>query len=233
MSIATPGHLNYGNQMSYSQIKSFLRPSESTMEAISDWLIASGIGDKDITHEDDWIKFKATVEQIESMLDTEFYYFNNDNDHVSIIRTTAYSLPISLHDKIYMIQPTTRFGSMSPQFNSIIGSEKAVTPPQAHGYDPVRCNTTITPDCIRGLYQLGNFAGNPSVGNSLGISGYLEQYASYSDLNLFAGTYAPYADVNNFTVVSINGGLNIQDESVDNSEANLDVCCSNVLYIRD
>lgn len=58
----------------------------------------------------------------------------------------------------------------------------------------------------------------------MGICGYLNQYAKYADLEQFLKEYAPTAASDNFTYVSVNGGLLPQNDTVDNdSEANLDV----------
>lgn len=61
-------------------------------------------------------------------------------------------------------------------------------------------------------------------GNKLGICGYLKQYAKYADLEQFLKEYAPIAASDNFTYVSVNGGLLLQNDTVDGDvEANLDV----------
>jgi len=56
------------------------------------------------------------------------------------------------------------------------------------------------------------------------FNNFLEQYPRYSDLKTFEAEYAPYANGENFTWSSINGGLLTQNDTVDDStEANLDV----------
>ena len=126
-----------------------------------------------------------------------------------------------------MIQPTTHFGIFRPQPRTVFDRIEALTPTdRPTGYEPVFCDTTITPDCLRGLYGLGNSKAISNKENSIGISGYLDQYARYSDLNLFLKRFAPYAISDNFTVVSINGGLNSQTSTIDSDEANIDVQCA-------
>ena len=58
----------------------------------------------------------------------------------------------------------------------------------------------------------------------MGVCGYLKEYAKYADLEQFLQEYAFKAATDNFTYVSINGGLLLQNHTIDNDiEANLDV----------
>src|SRR3954463_14892626 len=75
------------------------------------------------------------------------------------------------------------------------------------GLNVTACNATITPDCLRALYSVGDYIANPKVGGLLGVCGYLKQYAKYAPLEQFFEKYAPYAVDQNFTYVLINGGL--------------------------
>ena len=134
-----------------------------------------------------------------------------------------------------MIQPTTRFDQMRTQrsmaFRLDEGEEidvAALSNPTAGalpggGVNATFCNTTITPTCLRELYNVGKFQGSLKNGNLLGICGYLEEYAKYADLEQFVTTYTPEEDpaIANFTYVLINGGLSTQNDTVDDDvEAN-------------
>ena len=220
--MSTPGHPTYGQ---HDQMKAFLRPSKEVSQAILGWLRSESIPENDIEDEGDWINFKVTVAEAESMLKTHFYYFHNNNVDVKRIRTLQYSVPQALRGYVQMIQPTTRFGQFRPQLSMVMGSTKAESEYHPSGYNATFCNTTVTPDCLRGLYQLDSFLANPIVGNSLGISGFLRQYAQYAELERFANEYARYARNSTFGVVSISGGINTQNvpNTVDTGEANLDM----------
>lgn len=211
--------------MKRDQMKAFLRPSKEVSDAILDWLRSEGVPDGDIEDDGDWINFKVAVGKAESMLHTHFYYFQNKHVGIKRIRTLQYSIPKVLHGYVQMIQPTTRFGQLHPQISMVMGSFKAESTYHPSGYNATFCNHTVTPDCLRGLYQLDGFMADPNVGNSLGISGYLDQYAQYAELQRFLNEYATYARNASFDVVSISGGLNIQNmpNTTDTGEANLDV----------
>jgi tripeptidyl-peptidase I len=225
--MSTPDHPKYGQHMKRDQMKAFLRPSKEISQAILGWLRAEGIPASDIEDDGDWISFKVTVAEAESMLRTHFYYFHNKNAGIKRIRTLQYSIPQALHGYVQMIQPTTRFGQIRTQTSMVLGSMKAKSEYHATGYNTTFCNTTITPDCLRGLYQFDDFLAEPDSRNSLGISGYLNQYAQYAELRRFINEYSPYAQGANFSVVSISGGLNTQflpnATGFSSVEANLDM----------
>ena len=95
------------------------------------------------------------------------------------IRTLQYSVPESVKPYVQMIQPTTRFGQINPQRSTVfkMGEAKSVTSmkgkglfgsaPPVNAFNATFCNTTITPDCLRGLYKIGNYtaSGNSSESN--------------------------------------------------------------------
>jgi tripeptidyl-peptidase I len=223
--ISTPDHPIYGQHMKRDQMKAFLRPSDAVSQSILGWVRSEGISESDIEDDGDWINLKVTLAQAESMLDTRFYFYHNRNAGIKRIRTLQYSIPQALHGTVQMIQPTTRFGQLRPQLSMVMGSVSADSDDHPSGYNATFCNTTVTPDCLRGLYQLDDFEADPDVGNSLGISGYLEQFAQSAELQQFVNSYATYARNASFDVVSISGGLNTQTVSplIDTGEANLDM----------
>lgn len=86
------------------------------------------------------------------------------------------------------------------------------------------CNQTITPDCLRALYNVDDYEAIPNVGSLFGVCGYLEEYAKFDDLATFLTKYASYAEGANFSYVLVNGGLDSQnDPTHDDGEANLDI----------
>lgn len=129
-----------------------------------------------------------------------------------------------------MIQPTTRFAQLRPQKGSVFKAEyfrnleTGSTATSIGNAISLSCNTTITPDCLRALYNVGNYTADPNVGSNFGVAGYLEQYAKYNDLDRFLNKYAKFAVSQNFTYELINGGASTQDDlSIDDFEANLDI----------
>lgn len=86
--------------------------------------------------------------------------------------------------------------------------------------DPA-CNVSITINCLKQLYNIGNFTPS-AAGNSIGITGYLEQYANDADLQSFYADQVPQAVGSSFEVISVKGGINSQNVSEAGVEADLD-----------
>ena len=105
----------------------------------------------------------------------------NKINGVEAIRTLQYSVPDNVKPYIQMIQPTTRFGQINPQRSTAfkIGEAKSIasmrgkgifsSAPSVSAFNATFCNTTVTPDCLRDLYKVGNHtASGNSSRSSLG-----------------------------------------------------------------
>ncbi|PGH11694.1 hypothetical protein AJ79_04717 [Helicocarpus griseus UAMH5409] len=222
LDLSTPGHSNYGQHMKRDQVKQILKPPFHVSEAILSWLDREGISKTSVQDQGDWINFAISVAQAEKLLQTKFYYFSNSVGNDRIIRTLQYCVPHKISPYVHMIQPTTRFRQPQPDNNHITNVEFSLRPPD-DCFSTVNCSRTITPACIRKIYNMGDATATPDPRNKLGISGYLDQYARYSDFDLFLKWYAPQLSGTSFAVASINGGLNLQNSSRKSIEASLDV----------
>lgn len=222
MEVSTPSHPKYGQHLKRDELKAMLRPSVEATGAIMDWLEDSGVRSSDIEDDGEWINFVAPVSTAEKMMDTRFMVYQSTvRSKLKKTRTLQYAVPEELHDYIDMIQPTTRFGQIRPHRNQIIDKEylgKAGT-----GLNVTSCNATITPTCLRQLYNFASYKVDTKAGSLFGINGFLEQYARFADLATFEAEYAPWAVGTNFTWTGVNGGILPQNTRNDSIEANLDI----------
>ncbi|PFH49233.1 hypothetical protein AMATHDRAFT_48849 [Amanita thiersii Skay4041] len=167
------------------------------------------------------------------MLDTTYHVWKHEKSGDYLVRTTSYSLPKGLHEHVDVIQPTTMFAQFKGAKSTIFfpddetetvenhDGQMKVSGSSAGGVDP-SCNTTITITCLQQLYNAVGF--KPTAqGNSIGITGYLEQFANLQDLQSFYADQRPDAVNSSFKFISVNGGLNDQNLSLAGAEANLDV----------
>ncbi|KAI1465987.1 subtilisin-like protein [Daldinia caldariorum] len=231
--VSTPQHPLYGRHLSRDEVKEMMKPREESTAAVLDWLQKSGIPASDIKNAGEWVNFKTTVFKAASLLNTQFQVYNHVGTDAQRIRTLHYSVPEEVRSHITMIQPTTRFGQMRPhavQVYEVIEQKEAADFFHAAAEIPTQelnatfCNTTVTPECLRALYNVGDTAADPSVATIFGVSGFLEEYAKHDALDKFLAQFAPYALAQNFTTLSVNGGLDNQTDSVDDDiEANLDM----------
>jgi tripeptidyl-peptidase-1 len=202
--ISNPDSTNYGKHMKRNELKTLLRPSSAATTAVVDWLKESGVHAADIQDDGEWINFVTTIGQVEVMLDTKFNLYQNVNKlSLKKIRTLHYSLPKVLLEYVDMVQPTTRFAQIKPERSQII--DKEIIGPVGTGLNATACNVSITPTCLRELYNIKGFTPDPEEGGFIGVSGFLEQYAQYGDLAQWVPEYAPWAAGANFSWTSING----------------------------
>lgn len=227
LDLSDPDHPDYGNFLTRDQVQTHLAPSDSSIEAVKTWLAANGI--ENVSSQYDSITFPATVSEAEKLLHAKYQTFENQLTGKSVIRTLEYSLPNSIIKQVALVQPTTMFGfnAMAKIVHnprpfeevSFISSKEAITGQDVN----VACNASITIDCLANLYGFRGYT--PAGKGKIGVSGFLEQAAQYDDLTQFLQAYKPEAAAANFSVVSINGGTNIQHPANKNDviEANLDI----------
>ncbi|KAI0002764.1 subtilisin-like protein [Xylariaceae sp. FL0662B] len=231
--ISTPQNPLYGRHMSRDEVREMMKPRDESTAAVLGWLRSAGISSSEIENDGEWINFKTTVSKAADLLNTDFGVYGQIGTAVQRTRTLHYSVPEEVRPHITMIQPTTRFGQIRPQAVEVYEvleqqetaqffKTAAVTPTQ--DLNATFCNSTVTPECLRALYNIGDTTADASVAAVFGVSGFLEEYAKHDALDQFLQQFAPYALTQNFTTLLVNGGLDNQTDTVhDDVEANLDM----------
>jgi len=235
--VSDPFHPRYGQHLSKAEVEALVAPHPDSVDMVNEWLTSHGIAEDALSRSpaNDWIKVKVTVSLAEKLLDTVYYLAEipliKSGD--SLVRTTSYSLPEYLLEHIELVQPTTMFSRFKNMRTTYSFLQKkpdtlATIPGYIHvpsAYDgrvDASCNGTITPDCLKQLYNAAGYEPAVPGENKIAVTGYLEQYANYEDLQSFYAALVPAAVNSTFSVVSINGGLNNQTGSEAGFEANLD-----------
>ncbi|EIW75859.1 tripeptidyl peptidase A [Coniophora puteana RWD-64-598 SS2] len=229
-----PAHPNYGAHLSKEEVHAFLTPEADTLDIVHEWLSSHGVGAESMSKSaaGDWVTLQVPVELAEQMFDTQFHAYVHEASGDTAVRTTSYSLPSILHPHIDLVQPTTMYARTQPArityrysgglVYSAEGDNGTITGPAGNALDQ-SCSYQITPTCLKQLYNAEGYIPSNTSGNAIGITGYIEQYANYEDLQTFYKSQNPAAAGSNFTFVSVNGGKNIQDPANASTEANLDV----------
>lgn len=221
MEVSSPSSPRYGQHLKRNELKDIIKPRAESSAAVLGWLEQSGIEARDIHNDGEWINFYAPVKRAEEMMGANFKtYQNKVRRGVKKVRALSYSVPKEIRSHIDMIHPITRFGQLSPERSHILtqgGAISAAPPVNAS------CNTVITPECLANLYNFADYKIDPKAEVTIGVNGFLEQYARYADFVQFAKTYAPKAVGSNFSYTLVAGGLNDQNATDDSVEANLDI----------
>ncbi|KAJ7784141.1 subtilisin-like protein [Mycena metata] len=236
--ISNPYHERYGAHLTKEEVEALVAPHPESVDSVTNWLSSHGIGEGDISRSPagDWLIIEAPVSLIETMLDTKYHVWKHATTGEYLVRTTSYSLPKYLLDHVDLIQPTTMFGTfrkLESTIHSISSTEGQI---QSLDLAPIvdsatgitvdgSCNSTITVNCLKQIYNAVNYTPSADVGNSIAVTGYLDQFANFADLQAFYADQVPAAAAANatFNVVSIAAGNNSQDPTQAGVEANLDV----------
>lgn len=203
MEVSSPSHPRYGQHLKRDELKDLIKPRADSTASVLTWLHQSGIEARDIQNDGEWINFLAPVKRAERMMGTTFKtYQSQARPTLKRTRSLGYSVPLEVRSHIDMIQPTTRFGEIRPEFSQVLTQE--TTPFSALAVNTT-CNTRITPDCLADLYNFKDYNVSDKANVKIGVSGFLEQYARFNDLDNFIQRFSPNLAGKTFEVQSING----------------------------
>ncbi|KAI0059034.1 subtilisin-like protein [Artomyces pyxidatus] len=241
--VSDPAHPKYGAHLSKAEVAALVAPHPDTHELVHSWLAHHGIPSSSVstTHGGDWLTVSnVPVSQADALLGASYQVYRHAETDDTLLRTVGYSLPAALHDHVAVVAPTTYFGGpralrktlhpspnakLLPDGDALIRAEiaalEAIHGPGSAASVPSSCKSTVTPACLRALYNTTSYTPAATSKNVLGIAGYLEQYASHSDLTTFLNKFRSDAKSAAFTVTTVNGGLD--DQSNPGDEANLDI----------
>jgi tripeptidyl-peptidase-1 len=213
--------VRYGNHLSKEEVDAFVAPHPDTTSIVDQWLQHHGIDGASTSGS--FVTIPAiTVAQVERLLGAKYAVYHHSGTTTYVVRTTSYSLPTELHSHVDVVSPTTYFSTMKtmratsflqPELD--VGKQKDAAVSSADKIQaavPASCATTITPACLRTLYNTVNYVPAATANNSLGIAGYLEEYANRADLQTFFSKYRTDAVGGTYTTVKLNGGLDDQTD---------------------
>ena len=193
--------------MKRDELKNLIKPRAESTNAVLSWLESSGVESRDIHNDGEWINFYAPVKRAEEMMGTSFKTYQSEvRPAIKKIRSLSYSVPKEVRSHIDMIQPTTRFGQIRAERSNVLTQEAA---PFSVAAVNATCNTTITPACLADLYNYADYKIDAKANITIGVNGFLEQYARYADFAQFAKSFAPYAVGSNFSFTSVNGTCHV------------------------
>lgn len=233
--VSDPAHEKYGQHLSKEDAEALVAPHEDSVELVDAWLEANGVS---LTHAQrlnggSWLTIPVTVEQASRMMNATYNIYQHDTTAEYIVRTMSYSLPSVLHGHVGVVTPTTYFSTMrsmrstsflqphiKPLDNDIETASK-LTDPHSLATVPSSCATTITPACLRALYNTTSYVPQATNVNKLGVAGYLGEFANDADLQTFFKKFRTDAVGGTFQHVQVNGGGNNQNQP--GVEANLDI----------
>ncbi|KAJ6616312.1 family S53 protease-like protein [Mycena sp. CBHHK59/15] len=224
--VSDPASALYGQHLTQEEVAAFVKPTDTTLSAVTQWLSENSIPLKPVTPAGDMLEITVPVAKANDLLSTQFSTFTHVETGVTSIRTLEYSIPTALQAHVDFFHPTTSFTrplTSGAKFTAI----KRGAAPTAHiniARDvPASCGSTITPACLQALYNIPTTPATQSS-NILGVAGFGSQFANFADLSDFLTNNRP--DMNSsttFTVQSVDNGVNQQIRSHAGDEADLDI----------
>ncbi|EFX06546.1 tripeptidyl peptidase a [Grosmannia clavigera kw1407] len=225
LGVSTPGHANYGKYLDVGDVESLFSPASGAASAVTAWLEQNGISDYQI--DGSFVDFTATLETANSVLNASYqHYTSTDQDTTTKLRTSHYTIPDEVENYIAFVDPGTFFGSTQKfRVPSHLKNPSRPTPAKRAASSTVvdaSCATSITPSCLKQLYNVQDYQPDANSGSHIGFGSFLNESALYADLEQFEELFGIPSQ--NVTKVLVANGINDQNSSNGNyGEANLDV----------
>ena len=169
-----------------------MAPHPDSVEAVNSWLEYHDIDPLNSVYRSgsgDWVTFRIPVDLAEKMLGAKYNIYRHTTSGEEVVRTLSYSLPKELHNHVDVISPCTYFGTvrsmrvtsfLQPTPHDIVQDTSSVP----EGTLARSCNETITPACLRALYNTSSYVPVSTNVNKLAVAGYLDEFANYADLQV-------------------------------------------------
>jgi tripeptidyl-peptidase-1 len=215
----------YGAHLSKEQVAELVAPHPDALQLVGSWIAHHEVPSSaavSITHGGNWLTiYNVPLTKANALLGAEYQSYLHAETNETVIRTISYALPAALHEYVQTVAPTTYFGA--PRALGIT-SKLGLNGPKLSKGDldlqdasttyvpgtpvPPSCSSAITPTCLRMLYNTLTYVPQATSKNKLGVTGYLQQFASQTDLTNFLTRFRSDAVPARFSVVTVNGGIN-------------------------
>ncbi|RFU26803.1 hypothetical protein B7463_g9528, partial [Scytalidium lignicola] len=216
LGVSHPDSASFGQHWTTDRIAKEFAPSDESLAAVTNWLVEEGVPEERISLSSDksWIKLQTTFQEAQDLLRTQYHVFEGTATSHKHVACDAYYVPDFVQPHIDFITPTIhRTGE--PMVKRMTATDPHLGPERLSPLDDELqfssgdlsiCNQTVTPDCIRALYNIPiPTSSNPK--NSLGVVE-LNQLSQYSqvDLDMFFQNFTKPLVGRPPKMISIDGG---------------------------
>lgn len=184
----------HGQHLSKEVVEALVAPHPDTIGLVDSWLSSYGIDPSGAQRQNggSWITVDVSVEQASRMLNATYGMYRHERTLDYVVRTSSYSLPRTLHGHIDVITPTTNFdGGRTMKPPSLLrqsaqkrDSDLSLPPGLQGALASIDCDFIVVPSCLRALYKTDKYVPNATDKNSIGVVGYLDQFANEADLQV-------------------------------------------------
>ncbi|MCJ1408202.1 hypothetical protein MMC19_002276 [Ptychographa xylographoides] len=185
MEVSQPGSTRYGQHYSAEEVADLFAPAQSTVDAVRNWLIRAGVPAKTISQSVNrgWIQFDSTTSDLEKLLQTKYYVYENEVSGHTNVACDEYHVPTDIQGHIDYITPGTKLLALGGGLKARKRYYDFRPIPEGGQAGSSSCGTAITPQCVKELYNV-TAPTLSSANNSMGIYESGDTYAQ-ADLNDF------------------------------------------------
>jgi len=235
IAISDPTSLDFGNHWTPARGHDFFSPSKEVMTAVQEWLASPGISTARhrISSSRSHVKFEASLDEIESLLKTNYSVWEHKTGSVSV-SCDEYHVPQTIKHHIDFIRPKIGLGAFRTpisrtqqkrqnRFQPLIYPAPEAPNDFQSSTNLSTCSQYVSPACIQALY--GVPAPTKEVkGNDMGIFE-LDDIYDQEDLNGFFSRFAPSVPNGTHPILqAIDGGTApVASTSQSGSESLLDL----------
>ncbi|KAJ7743516.1 family S53 protease [Mycena maculata] len=227
--VSDPANALYGQHLTPEEVAEYVKPTAETLSAVSEWLSENGITAKSVSPAGDLLQFSIPVSKAEALLATTFSSFTHVASGTTSIRTLSYSIPAVLKGHIQFVHPTIAFVPPPVGKPGVTAINHKREPRKVSRSSltadaiPNSCASIVEPACLQDMYGFPTARANNSASNTLGVAGYIDQFANSEDLSLFLSNLRTNLVGSTFTLLTLDGGENVQVLSEAGDEADLDI----------
>ncbi|RPD69218.1 family S53 protease-like protein [Lentinus tigrinus ALCF2SS1-7] len=216
--VSDPKSVNYGKYLSKAEAEAFVAPKPDSVKAVIDWLGKHNIHPQTVSPSGDMLRIDIPVSTANALLTANFTVFKDKDADVTLTRTLSVTIPDDVEPYLQDIYPTTQF--IIPLRPKDPSFQVATPPPKLAKRQIGFCSSDVIPLCLETYYHIPAAPAN-ATGNSIGVSGYLNEVPSEKDLQgFFQACRYDVTTIPKFNIVSVDGGVT---SGVGTLEASLDI----------
>ncbi|KAK7042000.1 family S53 protease-like protein [Favolaschia claudopus] len=204
--ISTPGRPDFRKWLSKEEVKSYMQPSNETLDAFNSLASANGLTPTVLSPHGDWLSLTLRVGTANKLFGADYQIFTHESLPQPIIRTLSISLPTELAGHVEVVYPSTSFpippASSAQQqqqqlrYRRMLESsrtridkrKRASSNSSSSSCDP---KGPYSPKCLQEMYGIPSTPATQQNNNSIMVTGYFNIYPNETDVQTFMEQFRP------------------------------------------
>ncbi|KAF8185613.1 peptidase S8/S53 domain-containing protein [Mycena galopus ATCC 62051] len=194
--VSIPSSSSYGQYLTAAEVAEYVKPPADSLSTVMNWVTPNVASVKPFSPAGDILQVSLTVEQAEGLFNTRFSTYIDSASGREMIRALNYSLPSAVQQHILHVHPIIAF-TPPPQRASKNTVSKRKRTLDRRQLAP--CEDIVRPVCLQEFYGIPNTTISGSTTNTIGVQGFVGEYANVEDLSTFLDEFRPDIAGNTFS----------------------------------